>query len=278
MSETINPEAEYWNNEGGERWVRYIDRLETLAGAFSASLIEELKLSEGEKVLDIGCGGGPTSAAYAKAVGSTGAVLGLDISETILKVARERFGHVTNLNFMTADAGTHSFNQDTFDVMTSRFGVMFFPDPINAFTNIRKALKPSARVAFMCWRSIKENPWMGAPAAAAFTVLPAPEKSEPGSPGPFSLSDPERVQGVLKTAGFTNISCEKVDQHVNLGTVEEALETLCNLGPAAAALRKAGPAERSKALTAIQDVLEANQSAEGVKMLGATWLVSASAS
>lgn len=278
MSDGNNPEAEYWNNEGGERWVRYIDRLETLAGAFSPRLFQGLEIRAGEKVLDIGCGGGPTSAAYAEATGPSGEVLGLDISQTILKVARERFANVANLKFITADAGSHSFDKNNFDVVTSRFGVMFFPDPISAFTNIRKALKPSARLGFMCWRGIKENPWMAAPAAAAFTILPRPEKPKPGTPGPFSLSEPARIHEVLEGAGFSNIECQKVEEGVNLGSVEEALETLCNLGPAAATLREAASPERERALSAMREVLVASDTSAGVTMQGATWLVRATVS
>ena len=272
-----NPEAEYWNNEGGQRWVTYIDRLELLAGAFTEALLAKANPQPQERVLDIGCGGGPTSAALADAVGEDGYVLGADISEVILRVARSRYGAKDNLEFLTADAGVHAFDPQSFDIVTSRFGVMFFPNPETAFKNILKALKPGGRLHMMCWRGIEENPWLGTPASAAFEILPRPERAEPGSPGPFSFSDPDHVTAILQGAGFKSLTFDKVDRNLNMGSVEGALETLCNLGPAAAALKEASERDRALAVEALRKVVSEHDTAEGVVMPGAAWLVSAKA-
>jgi SAM-dependent methyltransferase len=274
----VNKEAADWNEEGGERWVDNIERLESMLSVLSTHLITAADPRSGERVLDIGCGGGVTSATIADRVGAGGFVTGADISEIILNVARQRYRGRDNLDFLTADAGVHEFTARSYDLITSRFGVMFFPDPQSAFKNIHSAGKPAGRIVFMCWRSLKDNPWMAAPVAAAFTVLPAPEKPDPDAPGPFSLADPTKIERVLTHAGFHNISITPVDEPVNLGAIEPAVAFLTKLGPAAEALRVASDADRAAAIAAMTATMAAHKSADGVVMPGAVWLVEASVS
>ncbi len=274
---TNNDQETFWNEEGGERWVEHIDHLETMLTTLSKHLIAAVDAQAAERVLDVGCGGGSTAMAYAKTVGESGYVLGVDISEVILRVARERYNAQQNLHFEQADAGRYAFTQPKFDVLASRFGVMFFPDPIAAFTNLRTAAKPAARLVFLCWRELNENPWMAIPSAAAFSVVPAPPKPEPGTPGPFSLATPVRIREILTTAGFGDIAVEKVDEAVNIGTIDSALDLMSAMGPAAASLREAGAAEKKKALSAMREALVAYETPNGVIMDGATWLVRAQA-
>jgi len=273
-----NKEAAYWNEEGGERWVDNIERLESMLSILSAHLIQATAAHNGERVLDIGCGGGVTSAALAERVGDQGRVTGVDVSEVILRVARDRFRNRENLEFITSDAGTHAFVQGSFDLITSRFGVMFFPDPQAAFTNIHRAGRAGGRLVFMCWRSIKENPWMGAPIAAAFTVLPAPEKPDPDAPGPFSLADPEKIRRVLSHAGFKNVAITPRDEALDLGGIEPAIEFLTKLGPAADALRAANDDDRAAALAAMRAAMAPYETADGLLMPGAAWIVEATVS
>ncbi|MEQ8661205.1 MAG: class I SAM-dependent methyltransferase [Gammaproteobacteria bacterium] len=268
-------QATFWNEDGGRRWVAHIDQLERMLGGLSSVLLAAVGARPGEHVLDVGCGGGPTSNALARAVGADGRVLGVDISAVILEVARRRSQHIANLAFETADAAAYPFEPASFDVVTSRFGVMFFPDPHAAFRNIRGALRAGGRLCFMCWRGIDENPWMGAPAKAAFSVIPPPEKPAPGTPGPFAFADPARVTDILGGAGFADVSLAPIDQPITLGPVDEALEWLTNMGPAATPLAEAGPAARAAARAAMREVLVAHDSSEGVTLAGATWLVSA---
>ena len=270
-----NDQAEYWNEQGGRNWVHYIERLEAMLTNLSARLLGAVDAQSGEHLLDIGCGGGTTSAAYASAVGDQGRVMGVDISAVILEVARERFATRANLHFETADAGTHLFSAASFDAITSRFGVMFFPDPVSAFTNIRKSAKPHARLRFLCWRGINENPWMGATAAAAFTVIAPPEKPAPGAPGPFSFADPDHVQNILTSAGFDSVEFIPIDETLTLGNIDDTLEWSTNMGAAAAPLAEASPADREAARAAMRNVLEAHDAAGGVTMPSAAWLVSA---
>lgn len=273
-----NDQNVYWNEKGGERWVRYIDHLEQMLTGFSEVLIERLAPRPGEHILDIGCGGGPTSAAIADAVGPSGRVLGVDISSVILEVARARHGGRGNLELVLADAGEHAFEPGAFDAVTSRFGVMFFHAPEAAFRNIHAAARAGARLVFICWRQMEENPWMGAAAQAAFSVLPPPEPPDPEAPGPFAFADAERVRRILTEAGFTGIALEPVDQTIRLGPLEHALDWLINMGPAADALQEAAPAEREAAIAAMRAALAAGETAEGVVAFpGATWLVTARA-
>ena len=272
---TSNNEEDYWNNDGGKRWVDHIDALEAMLSSLNESLVGGAKVKNNEHVLDVGCGGGVTSAAHATATGSDGSVVGADISEIILNVARERYADVPNLAFTTADAGTFNFEPGRFDLITSRFGVMFFAEPVAAFRNMLRAGKSGGRMVFICWAAPGDNPWMGAPAAAAFAIIPAPEKPEPGTPGPFSLADPERIKSIMGEAGFVDITVSLMEQQLNMGSVASSLDTMTKLGPAAEPLRNATSGQRDAAMEAMRGVLEEHNTAEGVTMQSAVWLVEA---
>jgi len=270
-----NPEAAYWNETGGERWVENIDRLETMLAVMNRHLLERAAPQIGERVLDIGCGGGVTSAAFADAVGAAGHVDGADISAVILDVARKRYADRDNLEFITADAGAYPFEPASCDLITSRFGVMFFPAPVRAFANLRRAVRPGGRLVLLCWRSLPENPWMGVPAAAAFSVLPRPEKPDPDAPGPFSLADPEKVERILREAGFHDIALSPVDEMLNLGEFSAALDFMTKMGPTAEPLKEAEPELRETAIAAMRAAMEPHVTAQGLIMPAATWLVEA---
>ena len=270
-----NPEAAYWNEAGGERWVENIDRLESMLQVMNEYLLARAAPRHGERVLDIGCGGGVTSAAFAEAVGEDGHVDGADISAVILDVARRRYADRANLAFTTADAGVHPFEPGTYDLITSRFGVMFFPAPTDAFANLMRAGRSGGRLVFMCWRSLPENPWMGEPVAAAFTVLPRPEKADPDAPGPFSLADPAKVERILRDAGYRDIALSPIDETLNLGELEPALNFMTKMGPAAEPLKEASSAKREAAIAAMRAAMSPRATPNGVLMPAATWLVEA---
>jgi len=272
---TNNDQEEYWNTVGGERWVENIERLESMLSSLSARLIERAAPRSGEQVLDIGCGGGITSSAIAAAVGVGGKVLGADISEVILKVARKRFAAIANLEFTTADAGVFPFEAGLYNLITSRFGVMFFPDPQAAFSNLNRAGASGGRMVFICWRALQENPWMGVPVAAAFSVLPRPEKPDPEAPGPFSLADPDRVRQIMAGAGFVDIELTAIDESLNLGALDGALEFLTKMGPAAESLREAPATQRTHAIAAMRAAMEEKNTPAGVIMQSGVWLVEA---
>ena len=265
----------YWNEEGGRRWVENIQRVERMIEPLSARLLRHAAPRTGERVLDVGCGGGVTSAAYAGAVGASGTVLGLDVSAVILAVARERYAAVTTLSFALGDAATMPLEAGSFDLVSSRFGVMFFADPVAAFANLRVALKPGGRLAFICWRALDENPWMADCVRAAFSVLPRPEPLPPTAPGPFAFADPARLRDILEQSGYTDISIEPLDQLLDLGSIDDAVAQMTRMGPAASAFAAASVADQAAVVTAIRAALRPHQSGGSVRMVSGTWLVGA---
>lgn len=270
-------EAQYWNEAGGRRWVENIDHIERMIEPLNDRLLALAAPRAGERVLDVGCGGGVTSAAFARAVGPTGTVLGVDVSAVILDVARRRHAGVAGLDFAVGDAATMAFaaGDPGFDLIVSRFGVMFFPDPVAAFTHLHGAVRPQGRLAFVCWRALEFNPWMGECAKAAFTVLPKPEPTPPGAPGPFAFADATRLRAILDAAGFVGIDITALDLLLDLGTLNDALEQMTRMGPAAAGYAAADPATRTAVERALRTVLEPRLDGDHVRMPGAVWLVRA---
>jgi ubiquinone/menaquinone biosynthesis C-methylase UbiE len=273
-----NSEAQlYWNEEGGNKWADNIDFVESILVPMSNTLLEKIAAKNNDAVLDVGCGGGLTSIKLAEQVGEAGSVLGVDVSEPILAIAVKRGAGISNLEFQHADAATAKLGENKFDIITSRFGVMFFDDPIIAFTNLHRALKSKGKLVFLCWRSVPENPWLGEPAAAAFEILTPPaEKPDPTAPGPFSLADPEHLKNILQSAGFTNINLEPVDKAMPLGHVDDAVSFLLKLGPAADAVKEASEEEEVAVTAAIRKVLEKYNTTDGVVAPAATWIATAS--
>ncbi len=270
-------QATYWNEDGGRRWLANMDSLETILDGLGRRLLERVGARPGERVLDIGCGGGVTSAALAAAVTPGGHVLGVDISAPILTAARERHAHLANLRFVTADAGSDDLPEAAFDIVTSRFGVMFFHEPLIAFRHIRRAAAPGARLVFLCWRRYDENPWMNIAASAAFTIVPPPPKPAADAPGPFALADADKVQNLLMQTGFADIAMTPIDLPLNLGSLETAVQRMTQFGPAAQPLREATPERYQQALVAMRAALAPHDTPAGIVLNGATWLVEARA-
>lgn len=266
----------YWNDASGRTWAALQDALDTQLEPMGARVLTELALKPGERVIDVGCGCGQTTLALAKAVGASGLALGIDISEPMLAVARTRGKGAPQARFLAADAQTYPFEPATFDALHSRFGVMFFDDPPAAFANLRSALKPGGRLAFLCWRTPPENPIMVAPMAAAQPFLPPAEPPVPGAPGPFAFADPERVRGILTRAGFADIAIAPQDMSAGGNPLDVALDLAFRVGPLGRMLRENPDADRDGVVDAVRKVMVANQDAEGrVFMPSATWVVTA---
>lgn len=275
--ENIIPFSEdYWRQEGGQKWVESIDDTESTLHAFNEELLEHAEISIGETVLDVGCGGGLSSIEIAKRVGQGGRVVGIDISPDVLAIAGERGKHIPNLEFTEGDAASQPLPPDSFNLIFSRFGVMFFSQPANAFNNLRQALKADGRMVFLCWRTLEENPWMMEPAQAAFTVIPREgPPPDPDAPGPFSLGSRGRVEELLGGAGFQALDIQAVDAGMSIGPLDDAVEFFMKMGPAAAVVQEASEAQKSAVREALEKVLKNYATADGVVMPGAAWLVAA---
>src|SRR5262249_53195803 len=198
---TLNmDQIEYWNGPAADIWVAQQGRLDRQLDPLGRAALGALGPRAGEHILDVGCGSGQTTLQLAEAVGPTGRVVGVDISQQLLGAARRRDSD-GRVSFVHGDAQTYEFGEP-FDAIFSRFGVMFFPDLAAAFTNLRGALKPRGRIAFVCWRAEAENPIMTVPMAAAAKHFPPLPPPDPNVPGPFSLADRGRIARILDDAGF----------------------------------------------------------------------------
>ncbi len=271
-------QIEYWNGQAGPAWVAAQDLLDDQIGPLGLLAMDRAAPAPDESVLDVGCGCGQTTVQLGERVGPAGRVLGIDLSAVMLERARRRTAIHENLRFENADAQIAEFPTQTFDLVFSRFGVMFFADPEAAFSNFRSGLKPGGRLAFVCWQPLIRNPWLTVPLAAAATQISLPDPPPPGSPGPFSFADTDRVRGILAGAGFEKIAFESVEQTLIVGGrggVEQALEFLLNLGPLGAALREAGDDARPGVAAAVSEALTPFATADGVRMGAAAWIATA---
>jgi SAM-dependent methyltransferase len=272
MTSANAEQIEYWNGAAGERWAAFQPVLDRALGAISEALLAFAAPKPGERVLDIGCGTGTTTYALAKAVGPGGSVTGVDISRPMLSVAR---GRGVGVNFREADASTHLFHP-THDLLFSRFGVMFFADPTSAFANLRKALSPHGRLAFVCWRDVKENLWASTPMAAARPFLPPQEPADPHAPGPFAFADDARLRKILGDAGYRDIRIEKLDSTMHMGaTMNDAVEQALRIGPLARASAGLDEAALAKIRAAVREALTKFETPTGIAPQAACWLVGA---
>ena len=265
-------QIEYWNGPVGERWAKLQPTVDANMVAITAALLPFAAPQAGERVLDIGCGGGTTTGLLAKAVGPSGDVTGIDISRPMLALAR---GRGIAANFLEADASTYSFKA-THDLVFSRFGVMFFAEPALAFENIRKALKPGGRIAFVCWRPFAENTWSFGPFTAAKSLLPEQPPSDPHAPGPFAFADDVRLAAILGDAGFSDVRIDKLDTTMNMGAdANEAAAQALNIGPLARAATGLDDMTRAKIKMAAESVLEKYKTPNGIQAPAACWLAGA---
>jgi SAM-dependent methyltransferase len=273
-------QREYWGGAGGERWVAQQARRDAMIGDFAEAALVRAAPAAGETVLDVGCGCGETAEVLARKVGATGKVVAVDISLPILTQARQRLAGFGNVETVLADASVQPFEPASVDLLFSRFGVMFFADPVAAFTNLRGAMKPDGRVVFVCWRSPAENGWMTAPLSATVRHLPPVTMTDPDQPGPFAFHDQAKVTDILTRAGFAPPTFEKQDKMIDVaggGGVEAAVRSAMELGPTARGLDGAGNELRASVAEALRGFFAPRVKDGAVELPAATWIVSASA-
>ncbi len=270
-----------WNGDSGERWAANLARLDLMLEDFGSAAIAAAGALPGEQILDIGCGSGTTSFTLAQRVGSSGHVLGVDISEQLVDIARAAIPDGAPVAFRCADAATAALPQGQFDLLFSRFGVMFFDDPVAAFAHMRGALKPGGRVAFICWRGAQENDWVRLPMAAIRDIVePAP--ADPNAPGPFAFGDRQRLADILAAAGFTAIDIAPFDTTLSYGrgasreaAIDDALDMAFQVGPLSRALAEQSNDIRARAAEAVRAAFTKRPGEKSVLIDGAAWVVTA---
>jgi len=258
-----------------------MDRQETqdvLLAPVAELLFDRARVGTGERVLDIGCGCGATSIELARRVGTTGYVLGVDISEPMLGRARERAPEELPLEFVLADATVHAFELGRSDLLFSRFGVMFFADPAASFGNLRKALRKGGRLAFACWREPRQNPWMMIALQEAYKYVPRLPEMGPEDPGPFSFAKEQRVRRILSEAGFSSIAIEACDLSLDVAVgrgLEAAVSGALQVGPVSRTLEGQPPEAVAKVANAIRIAYGPLVKGSSMPLGASVWIVTA---
>jgi SAM-dependent methyltransferase len=271
----------YWNGPGGQRWARRQRVQDVLLAPIAEILIDRAKPKAGERIVDVGCGSGVTTIAFAQRVGPSGHVLGVDVSSPMLEQARASAPANAPVDFVLADATVYPFASASVDLLASRFGVMFFADPAKSFSNMHGALRPSGRLAFACWREPRENPWMMAPLQAVYKHAPKLPQQGPEDPGPFSFAAEARVHRILGAAGFKNIAMEPCDLALDIaigGGLDAAVRGAFEIGPASRALEDQPAEIREAAVQSIREALAPFVKGNALPLPAAIWIVTARAS
>lgn len=283
MTLANDEQAAFWSRIA-PKWLELDDQLALeVLGALPAKLaMDRLNVLAGQRVLDIGCGTGRTTLELAGLVGSAGAVVGVDIAAELLARGRAEAARleIDTAEFLHGDVQVINLGKSQFDAAYSRFGVMFFADPVAAFANVRKALRPGGMLSFACWGGVLENEWALVAVAAVVQVTGAPPPMPgPGEPGSFSLADPDRVREVLGEAGFGDIEVTPRADQIVIGEeqVTDFAATTFELGRFAGAFENADQEIRARALAAIEQGLRSRLQDGQVRLSRGVLLVTARA-
>ncbi len=267
-------QARSWDGTEGEYWATHAERFERSLARYRRRLLDAAQIEPRDQVLDVGCGTGDTTRAAAR-LSTSGSALGVDLSARMIEVARQtavREG-VANVRFEQADAQIHPFAAQAFDAVISRTGTMFFGDPVAAFANLARALRPGGRLVMLVWQERSRNEWLLEIATALAAGRPLPSPS-PGEPGPFSLSDPDRVRSILRSAGLASPHFESLNEPMYFGPdAADAYGFVAGLtGWILEGLDGDG---RARALDALRKTIESHETDGGVVFDSATWLICA---
>src|SRR3981081_3817125 len=266
----------YWNGPGGQHWTDRQQTQDILLAPVCDILIGRAKAKAGERIVDVGCGCGATTIAFAQKVGPAGHVFGIDISAPMLARARQIAPGGVRGRFELSDATVYPFVSGSFDLVVSRFGVMFFAKPAISFANMRTALRPSGPLTFACWRQPRDNPWLMVPLQAVYKHVPKLPQLGPEDPGPFSFASEQRVIRILSEAGFSGIEMEPCNLSLDVAVgrgLDAAVETALEIGPASRALEGQPPEGRSAAANSICEALAPFASGNAVPLAASIRIV-----
>lgn len=270
-------QARLWNGPAGHAWVAAQELLDQMLKPFEDLLMEAVSTASASRVLDVGCGTGSTTLAVARLLGAEGRCIGIDISEPMIAAAQARAEREsTPASFIRADAQTHGFEPASFDMIISRFGVMFFEDPVRAFANLRHAARADAEIRFVAWRSAAENPFMTTAERAATPLLPNLPARRPGAPGQFAFADRQRIETILEESGWGEIDIRPIDVACTLP--ENALVSyLSRLGPVGQILQGADDQTRNLVIETVRAAFDPYVFGAEVRFAAACWMIAARA-
>ena len=272
-------QIDFWNGQAGERWRDEAAALDMLLEPFIGSIVSALPRVVTGDILDVGCGSGALSLELALQFGGA-RITGVDVSKPMLSLARERaVGRGERLQFIECDASEY-VSHDTYDALVSRFGVMFFTDPVSAFANLRGGMSPGGHLSFACWRPAKENDWVMLPMSAALEYMNAtPPSPEPRAPGPFAFAEADYVTEILKSAGWKDVAVEPWDGNLIMpgNTLSDSANFSLTIGPLARVIAEQN-IDKGLLKAKIIERLESQLNPEGRAELGAAaWIVTARA-
>jgi len=273
--------VDFWNDVLVPKFVRFKHVLVDGLTHHSEAVFPSLPVKEGDKVLDIGCGFGDTAIKLARQVGPKGSVVGLDCCDAFLEYGRKEAKElgIDNVSFVIGDALLEPFEPE-YDFVFSRFGTMFFSNPVAGLRNMRTALKPGGTMTHIVWRNRADNPWLSMARDVVLKFLPPPgEDARTCGPGPFSMSDEPTVDKMMEIAGYEDITFKRVDAPVLVGrTVEDAIDFQLAIGPAGEVFREAGEEaerQRSEIEAALAEAIDAQKKeAQGIIMDSSSWVIS----
>jgi SAM-dependent methyltransferase len=270
---TYDEQTKHWNATAGCAWVDAQELLDQMFKQLEDLLVDAV--AAGSRVLDVGCGTGGTTLAVARRLGTQGHCVGADVSEPMIAAARaraEREG--APASFIVADVQTHPFERASFDAIISRFGVMFFNDPVQAFANMRRAATDDAALHAIVWRSAEENPFMTTAERAAAPLLPnLPARPQDG-PGQFSFADPQRVAAILEGGGWADVDLQAIDVECTLPE-KELIGYFTRLGPLGLALQGEDERTRAQVIDAVRPAFDSFVRGAEVRYTAACWMVTA---
>jgi SAM-dependent methyltransferase len=273
-----NEQAALWNGRAGRAWVDAQESLDRLFTPFENLLVAEVRAAHGHRVLDVGCGTGATTLAIARTLGAEGRCTGADISEPMIAVARARAGREgAPASFVCGDAQRHAFEPASFDMIVSRFGVMFFDSPVQAFSNLLNAAEGGAKLRAIAWRGAVENPFMTTAERAAAPLLPNLPVRKPGAPGQFAFADRDRVASILDESGWAGIDIRPIDVECTLPE-SDLMGYITRLGPVGLVLQdETDERSRAQLVETVRAAFEPYVRGSEVRFTAACWMIGAEA-